>query len=217
MAVYELNASLREDFGKGAARKIRRSGGVPCVVYGRGLKAMSITLDQEEFEHFLAHHNASTALIKLKIDGRKELADQWLMIRELHLHHIEGYPISVGFMAVDKDRIVTCSVPLVFEGEAVGVGMGGSLQPLTREVRIRCLPDQIPPTIHWDMTKIESGETWYAKDLKLPEGISLALSPETPLITCETPRKEEEEEEEKTEEAAEEGEAEEASSSPDNS
>lgn len=203
MAIHELNAKPRSGRGKEAAHKIRKTGEIPAIAYGRGLEPMTLSLNDAEFNNFIRHHNASTALVRLKVESA-EIASKVFMIREMQLHHIERKPLSVDFMAIDMNKTLKVTVPIVFQGVAKGIKTGGVVTPLSREVDVNCLPSEIPSTIHCDVTELLEGATWYLKDLTLPQGAVLAQPPDTPLIACMTPRQVTPEEEAAAAKAAEE-------------
>jgi large subunit ribosomal protein L25 len=188
MAIHELNAKMRTDSGKGAAHKLRGSGLIPAIAYGFETEPTMISLNDGEFIDFIRHHNASTALFKLKMEPAGPLSSKVFIIREMQLHHIERTPLSVDFMAIDMNKPVEVTVPLVFQGTAMGIKTGGLVTPLIRKVEVSCLPTNIPYTIHCDVTELLEGVTWYVKSLALPQGVSLATPEDTPLVACTTPR-----------------------------
>lgn len=184
MTVHELSASLRTAEGKGGAHRDRRKGLIPAVVYGAGQEPTAIALNNNQFTDFLKRHNYTTSLFRLSVPGADSLAKSVVMIRELQMHHIERTPLSVGFHIVDMGKPVNVVVPIIFEGDAKGIKNGGLVQHVNREIELSSLPDKIPSAIHCNVTELDAGTTWFASELKLSEGVSLAVPGDTPIVSC---------------------------------
>ncbi len=192
MSMIELSASPRTESGKGPARRTRREGKIPAVIYGMGLDPVNVILDAEEFGDFISNYNYLTSLIKLKVEGRGDLDSRVFMIQELQRHHIERAPMAVDFKAIDVDKPIVVTVAVKYEGTAAGVKKGAIMQRLARDIQLVCIPTAIPQMITVDVTELKDSETWYAEHLALPEGVTLSSPPDTPIVTCIKPRKEEE-------------------------
>jgi large subunit ribosomal protein L25 len=199
MAIYELNATIRQETGKGAAHRARRAGTIPAIAYGYEVTPpVTLSLNDVEFRDFIHRHNATTALLRLKMAGEGDVAlsGKVFIIKDMQLHHIERNPLAVDLLSIDLTRPVTVTVPLVFTGISKGIKMGGLVTPLVREVHVSCLPEKIPTTLHCDVTELAEGTTWYLRELKVPESVALALPPDTPMVACVIPRQTTPEEEE---------------------
>ncbi|HEX4446732.1 MAG TPA: 50S ribosomal protein L25 [Polyangiaceae bacterium] len=187
--VSSLQAQSRVAAGKSEARRLRRSGLVPAVSYGKGLPSTSIAVPPKEVAAILKSELGKNTLIELALDGKKQLA----MIRDYNLHPLKRSLEHVDFVEVKLDHPVDVSVPLFATGKAVGVTKGGILRIVHRLVPVRCLPDRIPVKIEADVTALELGEHVATRDLKLPEGVVVRLLPEQTLIAVVAPEKEVEE------------------------
>lgn len=184
-----LKAQSRAVAGKSEARRVRRSGFVPAIAYGRELTSTPIAVAPKEVAAILKSEHGKNTVIQLDLDGKALLA----MIRDFTVHPVQRSLEHVDFVEVKLDRPVDVDVPLIPIGKAVGVAKGGVLRVVHRLVPVRCLPDRIPVKIETDVTHLELGEHVATKDLKLPEGVTVRLALEQTLVAVVAPEKEVEE------------------------
>jgi large subunit ribosomal protein L25 len=184
-----LKAQARSAAGKSEARRIRRSGLVPAVAYGKELASTPIAVPPKEVAAILKSELGKNTVLKLDLDGKSLLA----MIRDFTVHPIERSIEHIDFVEVKLDRPVDVEVPLLPTGKPVGVAKGGVLRVVHRVVPVRCLPDRIPVKIETDVTNLELGQHIATQDLKLPEGVSVRLPAEQTLVAVVAPEKEVEE------------------------
>jgi large subunit ribosomal protein L25 len=217
-ATTKLDVSSRTPDGSRAARRLRRSGRVPGVVYGGGGEAMSFDADARELRLALA---GSGAVLDLSVDGK---AATPVVLKEAHRDPVRGETVHVDLLRVRLDEAIGAVVPLELTGleDAPGVKEGGVLEQITRELNVEALPTAIPESISHDIGEMQIGETIALSALATPEGVTLLDDPETVLATLSPPRLQTEEEEIETEtelvgegEAAEQGEAAEGAGSED--
>jgi large subunit ribosomal protein L25 len=185
-----LKAQHRTASGKGEARRLRRTGFVPAIAYGKGLPSTSIAVAPKEVTSVLKSERGQNTVLELDLDGRKLLA----MIRDFALHPVRRELEHVDFIEVKLDKPVDVNVPLIAIGKAIGTTKGGVLRIVHRTVPVRCLPDRIPAKIEAEVTHLELGQHVSTQELKLPEGVSVRLAPEQTLIAVVAPEKEEVEE-----------------------
>jgi large subunit ribosomal protein L25 len=205
-----LEVQSREPGGSRTARRLRRSGQVPGVVYGGGEDPVSFEVPARDLRQALAH---AGAVIELTIDGAKPTP---VVLKELVRHPVNGETIHIDLLRVRLDQAIhaTVVVELVGSEDAPGVKEGGILEQVTREVTIEALPTDIPDNIEHDVSALVIGDTLTLDALRAPSGVTLLDDPETVIATLVPPRLQVEEEpeiEEETElvaegEAAEEGE-----------
>ena len=207
MATHTLDIMGRDKTGKEIAKKIRRDGYIPAVLYGhKGTKALSvkafdfISLFEEIGEH---------SIITLNIDG-KEKAE--VIVRDFQLHPVNKNIMHVDFFEIEKGKMLKTEIPIKILGESVGVKKGGILEVFAREFEIECLPKDIPDFIPVDIDDLDVGDSLHISDLVVDEKISLLANPEQVVITIGTPSvikapEEEVEEELEEGEVPEEGEA----------
>lgn len=196
MERHSIEAELRTETGKGAARRIRRSGLIPGVVYGRGNEPRSIKIDPQDIEKLLL----SNAIFDLTFVG-EDGEESTVIIKDYQKDVIKQNLLHVDFQFISMDEKITVSVPMNLEGEAVGVRDGGVLQQLLREIDIDVLPSEIPEEITIDISELEVGESLSVADLELPESIDLVTDSDEVIVTVVTPTElvEEDEEEEEDE------------------
>jgi large subunit ribosomal protein L25 len=206
-----LKVSDRQEFGSRTARRLRRAGFVPGVVYGGGSDARAFQVPERELRAVLAHGGA---LIEVVFDGGKPTP---VVVKEQQRHPVRGSLVHVDLLEVKLDEEIQAEVPVELLGadEAPGVTEGGVLEHVTREVTIRALPTAIPESIAADVSSMEINDTLQLSALIAPEGVEFVADEpdEVTIATLSPPRIEEEPEPEVEEEAelvGEEGEAAEA-------
>ncbi|WP_249977125.1 50S ribosomal protein L25/general stress protein Ctc [Vreelandella olivaria] len=172
MSDFILKASVRNDLGKGASRRLRRANQqVPAVVYGGEKGAQSIAVEKTAFYKAIEDESFFSSVIKLVIDGTEEQ----VVVRDLQRHPFKPLLTHADFMRVDATHAITINVPLHVVGEEKCVGIkdqGGELHVLANEVAISCLPKDLPDFLEVDITKVELGTTLHLSDLALPAGVT---------------------------------------------
>jgi large subunit ribosomal protein L25 len=172
MSDYILKASVRNDLGKGASRRLRRANQqVPAVVYGGEKGAQSISVEKTAFYKAIEDESFFSSVIKLMIDGKEEQ----VVVRDLQRHPFKPLLTHADFLRVDATHEITMSVPLHVTGEENCVGIkdqGGELHVLANDVAISCLPKDLPDFIEVDIAAVELGTTLHLSDLSLPAGVT---------------------------------------------
>ncbi len=189
----KLNVSSREGAGSRAARRLRRSGRVPGVLYGGGETPLGFDADARELRLALA---GSGAVLDLSIDGSKPTP---VVLKEAQRHPVRGETVHVDLLRVKLDEAISTVVPLELVGveDSPGVKQGGVLEQITRELNIEALPTAIPESIVYDVSAMEIGETIMLAALSAPEGVTLLDDvEETVVATLSPPRLQSEAEEE---------------------
>ena len=172
MSQIVLNAQLREDTGKKAAKTLRREGKVPCVYYANNEKSVSLTVDEKELHHFLS---LSSGLIDVSIDKKKP---KKCILRQIQFDPVKNNPIHLDIMGVKLEEKLNVSVPVRLTGDPVGVKEeGGTLMHSMHEVEISCLPLDIPEFIEVDVSELKVGDSIHIKDL-ITDKIEIMNDPE---------------------------------------
>jgi large subunit ribosomal protein L25 len=185
-----LKAQPRVATGKAEARRLRRTGVVPGIAYGKGLPSTPIAVAPRDVIGILRSELGRNSVIELQLDGGKKLL---AMIRDFTYHPVSRELEHVDFVEVKLDRPVDVEVPLIALGKAKGVTLGGVLRQVYRTVPVRCLPDRIPAKLEIDVSHLELGDHVSTKELKLGDGVSVRLPAEQTLIAVVAPEKEVEE------------------------
>ena len=209
-AATALAVQQREPSGSRGARRLRRSGKVPGVIYGGGEDPISFEVDARDLRLALAH---AGAVIELSIDG----GTSPVVLKELIRHPVTGDTVHIDLLRVRLDQAINSTVVVELTGaeESPGVKEGGVLEQVTREVNIEALPTDIPDSLSFDVSELVIGDTITLESLSTPAEVTLLDDPETVLVTLNPPKlvvEEEPEVEEETElvgegEEGEEGEA----------
>jgi large subunit ribosomal protein L25 len=202
MATAELKAKLREETGKGVARRIRRDGNVPGVLYGEGHDPVVLEVNFKDFYHVTHTRAGSNVILDLKIEGAKR-GECKAIIREIQYHPVRRDVLHIDFQEISMSKEVHVSIPVKVLGEAIGVRTkGGVLELLHREVEVRCLPADIPESLPIEVTDLDVGDSLQVRDLTFADG-EIIDEPETTVITIVAPTVVEEKPEAEEEEAAE--------------
>jgi large subunit ribosomal protein L25 len=169
-----LPAEPRTEFGKGGARRTRRAGKIPAVIYGHGDKPRHVSLPAREFGHAIKHGGANV-LLTLDLEG----SDQLAIPKAIQRHPIKGVFEHVDLLAVRRGEKVTIEVPLSIVGE---VARGGLLAQENTTVSIEAEATNLPTEIEVSIEGLEIGSHVTAADLKLPSGSTLAGDADQVLV-----------------------------------
>jgi large subunit ribosomal protein L25 len=181
----KLDVNSRSAAGSRAARRLRRSGRVPGVLYGGGSEPLGFDADARELRVALA---GSGAVLDLSIDGSKPTP---VVLKEAQRHPVRGETVHVDLLRVNLNEAISAVVPLELHGidDAPGVKQGGVLEQITRELNVEALPTAIPESIAHDVGEMEIGETILLGALVVPEGVTLLDDiEETVIATLSPPR-----------------------------
>jgi large subunit ribosomal protein L25 len=186
MDVIELNAELREETGKGPAKRLRMTGNLPAVLYGPDIdENLKLSLNSNELEKILHHTSGGTLLISLLVDKAKKA--RTVMFKDVLRDPVKESLVHVDFMEVRMDHVVVVEVPLHIIGKSKGVAEGGLVQHDHRIIKGECLPNSIPASIDVDITELEIGDSLHIKDLTLPEGFKLLEDEEVTIVSVVAP------------------------------
>jgi large subunit ribosomal protein L25 len=179
----KIKAEKRTEFGKGAARRIRRENKVPAVVYGHGNDPIHLTLPGHDTMMALKHGGAN-ALLELDIDGKTQLA----LTKQVQIDPIKRHLEHIDFVAVKRGEKVTVDVPVHLVGEAVRETL---VVTESSTVQIEAEATHIPEAIEVDIEGAAVGTQIHASDLKLPSGSTLLTDPETLVVNVTQQRSQE--------------------------
>ena len=166
MSQVVLTARNRESKGSGEARKIRRAGRIPGVLYGRSGKAISIDLDAQEFATGVKNISEST-IVKVEVDGKPYDA----FVKDTQRNIIDGNILHVDFYEVESGIVLRARVSIHLKGSSVGVREGGILEFPLHEIEVECLPKDLPERIELDISNLGANQSIHVRDIPLAESI----------------------------------------------
>jgi large subunit ribosomal protein L25 len=167
MEQVELEVFLRMEKGKGAAHRIRREGQIPAVLYGPKMETHCLSLNPKELKKILTRGARENTLIGLKISGpgSEKIGSKVVMLKDLQIHPTRRDYLHADFYAVAMDEKIEVEVPIRLTGKAEGTKSGGILEQPRREVRVRCLPKDIPEYIEVDVSALQIGDSLHVQDI----------------------------------------------------
>jgi large subunit ribosomal protein L25 len=180
-----LSAVKRTRLGTASARRLRREGKIPAVVYGH-TEPVGVAVDAHEFSSKFRTVSEST-IIKLQIDGDSHD----VLIRDFQRDVVSGGVVHVDFYEVEGGKLLRTNVSVHLTGTAVGVREGGLLESFVHEVEIECLPADLPEGLQVDVAELSIGHSVHVRDLALPSGVKVLNSPDQVICTVVHKRAEE--------------------------
>jgi large subunit ribosomal protein L25 len=178
----EITARKRETQGTGAARRLRRKGLVPGIVYGGEKDALNIEVDHQALYLNLRNERFHASILTLEVSGAKEQ----VLLRSVNMHPYKPQVQHVDFQRVQKNKKLHMKVPLHFVNAEKSPGVkdqGGVVSHVVNELDISCLPDDLPEFVEVDLGGLAVGNSIHARDLALPKGVELAIGKtENPVI-----------------------------------
>ena len=169
-SIFNLDASVRTDLGKGASRRLRREDKLPGIIYGGEEAPVSITLEHNkvnnaaDFEAFYSH------VLTLNVDGKAVE----VLVKDMQRHAFKPRILHVDFQRVIAGQELHTNVPLHFinEDKSAAIKAGGIAEHHVNEIEITCLPKDLPEFIEVDIANVEMDSTLHLSDLTLPAGIT---------------------------------------------
>jgi large subunit ribosomal protein L25 len=170
-------AELRASRGKNEARRTRRAGQIPAVVYGAFQEPVSVAVDPRQILKIARSTTGYNTIFNLEIDGAGSTA---VMLVDRQVDPVRGNLLHADFKRIDLTKRLKVSVPVAVEGEPAGVKQqGGLLEVVTRAIEIECLPDEIPERYVMDVTELMIGQARRAGEIQLAGTTKLVSSPDT--------------------------------------
>ena len=189
MEMQELTIKRREATGKQVAKRLRRQGIVPAVLYG-GTKPEAVTVDPRAVLRVIHGHEGTTQLLTLRFDG--DGGSRMAIIRDLQFDPVSERLLHVDLQEVSADRAITVRVAVHPVGEALGVkDQKGILNLVLHELEVSCLPSQIPERVDADVSALMIGDVLTIADVRVPEGVRILNDPGQAVATVSPPMAEE--------------------------
>ena len=172
MATIEFTAFPRATEGRGASRRMRRSGKAPGIVYGGTSAPQPIELDHNALIHALRNEAFHASILTMKVDG----ASTQVLLRDVQMHPFRNEVLHVDFQRIDPSRKIHMKVPLHFINEALSPAVkseGAIISHVMTEMDIACLPKDLPEFIEIDLSELDTAHSLHVSGVKLPAGVTV--------------------------------------------
>ncbi len=171
MQVIKLAVEPRTETGKGAARKLRRAGMVPAVLYRDGKEPVMFSFEPDQFEIALRKRGDRNALFEVEVDGQARVC----LIKDFQRHPVSRRIRHMDFYEVVEDKPMVVQVRVEPRGLAAGTKLGGQLTVLRRTLAVRCLPANIPASLPVDVTALNVGDFIRVDAIDVPENTEIVF------------------------------------------
>jgi len=186
---FSFGADSRGAQGKGASRRLRRSGKVPAILYGGHKEAQPLVLDQQNLLTMIGDERFYSSIVQLKIDG----APQEAIVKDVQMHPAKNVVVHVDLQRVVESEVIRLRLPIHFKGESVSPGVktqGGIVSHMRTEVEVSCLPKDLPEFLELDLSNMSLNETKFLADVPLPPGVTVPelAHRNAPVVSIHSPR-----------------------------
>ena len=182
--IIDIPASKRSETGTGRVGRVRKSGNIPAVLYGKKVETSNLVVDSKTFTKVINNSASDNILVNLQLDGGEQLA----LVQEVQHDHIKGGILHVDFHAIDMNEEIHAAVPVETVGEAAGAKLGGQLEILLHTLEVRCLPKDLPEKIIVDVSHLNIEDAVHVRELVLPAGVTLKLDGDVVVVILEEPK-----------------------------
>ncbi|GAB6193780.1 50S ribosomal protein L25 [Desulfocastanea catecholica] len=180
MLQVEISASVRNTSGKGPMRQLRMQGMTPAVVYGRGAEAQNLQLDTKTLMAQLLEFYRKNTIVTLKVDGA---GDKSVMVGEVQTDPVRDTLIHVDFCEIDLEKERAFTVPIILQGKAKGVDLGGHMIVGCTTVVLQGKPLDIPDECIVNVASMSIGDQIQCASLGVPESVKMVTDPETVVVS----------------------------------
>ncbi len=181
METVAINGALKTTRGKKAAKAIRRTGAVPCVIYG-GAKEIHFTAQEKVFKNLI--FTPDFKLVEITVDNNTYKC----ILKDAQFHPVKDNIMHLDFLELKANHPVKLEIPIRFKGVSPGVKSGGKLMQKLRRIKIKTTPELIVDHVTFDISHLELGTSVRVKDLEAVEGIDILNAPGIPVASVEVPR-----------------------------
>ncbi|MEE8228495.1 MAG: 50S ribosomal protein L25 [candidate division NC10 bacterium] len=186
MEFVDLKVERRTGAGKGVARKLRRQGQIPAILYGEG-EPIRLAADPKSLLRALGTEAGENVLLTLTIGDGEKLTRR-AMVKDVQVDPVTGMILHADLLAISMERPIEVGVPVELTGVARGVKeKGGMVNQILRELEVRCLPVAIPDRVVLDVSPMDIGDVLHVNDLSIPDGVELLTDREEVVVTVAAP------------------------------
>ena len=168
---YVFDAEVRENLGRGPARRLRCDGKIPAVLYGGGEAPVGLTLDHNKVVKALEDDATYSHILTLRFGGKEETA----ILKDMQRHPSRPIILHMDFQRVSESQKIRVHVPIHFLNQEISVGAkkGGVITHAMVDIEVTCLPARLPEFIAVDLAKVDVGQSVHLTDIKLPPGVEI--------------------------------------------
>lgn len=182
MKQIKLNTTNRTQLGGNNAKRYRKSGQIPAVIYGESGEK-NLLINQKDLAVALKAIVGKAVLIEMEFSDGTE--SRYAMLKDVERHPLSGDPMHVDFVEVVRGKPMQAIIPLHFEGEAYGVkNENGVIEVHEHEIRVKCRPRDLPEMILVDVSPMKVGDRFTVADIKAPEGVEFETPADSVVVTC---------------------------------
>jgi large subunit ribosomal protein L25 len=194
MKSVPLKAYPRTQLRRAGVKKLRDTGRVPAIIYGRQAKPQNLEINAKEIGDLIHHSASENLLVDLSVENDPAKRDRRLaLVQEVQHHPLDGKVLHVDLHEVAENEKVIIQVPVETVGEAAGVkNSGGVLEHVLFKLKVRALPKDLPEQVIIDVTALELNKTIHIGEVKAPEGVEILGDKNIPVVSVAVPRAEEE-------------------------
>jgi large subunit ribosomal protein L25 len=188
MEEIRIQAEKRIGTGKGVARKLRKEGVIPSIVYGKDVAPLPLKISARQWRT-AQHRIKSNTIIKIELEGDGATQERPVMLKDVQ-RNIKGVVLHIDFLQVSMERLVQVEVPIHLIGDPIGLLKGGVIEQHLRTIMVESLPGQIPDSIEVDISGLDIGDSIHVHEISLT-GTKLLEQPDVAIVGVTPPEKEE--------------------------
>ncbi len=166
LASIKINSDPRLKTRKGANKRLRKTGKIPCVLFGHGISSVNLTVDMKEILPVIDH----PSIVNLTIQGSDDT--RMVLIKHVQLDYLGANVIHIDFQQIRMEENITVEIPLEIIGQPVGLQSGGQLDQVMHTILVECLPAVLPEKIVYDVSHMNIDDSLPISKLPLPEGVT---------------------------------------------
>jgi large subunit ribosomal protein L25 len=186
---FNFSAEPREMQGKGASRRLRRTGKVPAILYGGHNEAESLAVEHHKLLLVIEDERFYSSIVQLQIGDRAQPA----IVKDVQMHPAKNQVVHLDLQRVVENEPIRLHLPIHFKGEAASPGVktqGGVVSHMMADVEITCLPKDLPEFLELDLSEMNINETKFLADIPLPSGVTIPhlAHRNAPVVSIHSPR-----------------------------
>jgi len=195
LELIDLKVEVRQNSGKGSARKLRNQNMLPGILYGPETEPIMLSVATVDLNKLIVNHGSSGVFINLAVEGDSK-AVRTVLLKEVQMDTFGLNYLHADFQEIDMNKKITIFVPVDAIGESIGVKEGGLLQIIRRELEVTCFPADVPDAITIDITDLTVGDVIHVSEIDVDEAVEIPHEVDFTVLTVVPPTKVTVEEEE---------------------